>query len=361
MAAGVRRFALVVLLVVALAPGTWLRSSPQPRHEAIIASFKPLAFPPDAFSGPLKLVGAWHVTSRDWRFGGYSSLLPQPDGSLLAVSDGAKWMRFRPSETGGPVAAEFGELTPIYRSNYDSEAVARDPASGTLWVAFEGPNMLTRKDGRTGQARMIMPPQMRHWGVNQGAEAMVRLADGKFVILREGFDGWFSRTAHRGLLFAGDPFANPRAAEFTFVGPEGYKPTDAAVLPDGRMLVLMRQLAWPLPVTTRGLIVLADPAEIKPGAIWRGRVVARMARPLPVDNFEAIAVTPAEGGMSNLWLMSDDNRGATQRTILWRMRLDPARLPPVKALKPENKAADNKTANKKTREPAARPSADAAR
>ena len=69
---------------------------------------------------------------------------------------------------------------------------------------------------------------MRDWGWNTGPEAMVRLADGRFIVVREGFFG----ERHAGLLFAGDPLAVKQAPRhFVLAGPPGFRPTDMAQLP----------------------------------------------------------------------------------------------------------------------------------
>ena len=58
-----------------------------------------------------------------------------------------------------------------------------------------------------------------------------------------------------------------------------------------------------------------------------GTRLTRLEAPLPVDNFEGLAITPAAGGKVHVWLISDDNQAVTQRTLLWRLELDLADLP----------------------------------
>ena len=50
-----------------------------------------------------------------------------------------------------------------------------------------------------------------------------------------------------------------------------------------------------------------------------------MAPPLTVDNFEGIAVVPRATGGIRLYLVSDDNGSATQRTYLLAFDWQPAR------------------------------------
>jgi hypothetical protein len=218
------------------------------------------------------------------------------------------------------------------RYGYDAEAATRDPATGRIWIAWESRNRISRHRPDFGPARTVAPPAMRDWGLNSGPEAMVRLADGRFVVLREGFDGLLGDRRHRALLFAGDPVTAGPPESFTFVGPVGFSPTDVAQLPDGRVLILLRRLLWPIPARFAGRIVLADPRAIEAGAIWRGVVVAKLSSSLPVDNFEGLAIEPPPDekmadGRVTVWLISDANSAATQRTLLWKLSVDPAELP----------------------------------
>jgi hypothetical protein len=44
---------------------------------------------------------------------------------------------------------------------------------------------------------------------------------------------------------------------------------------------------------------------------------------LPRDNFEGLAVVPETDGALTLWLISDDNTAALQRTLLYKLRWQP--------------------------------------
>jgi hypothetical protein len=161
---------------------------------------------------------------------------------------------------------------------------------------------------------------------------MVRLTDGRFIVLREGFDrpdeyGILGGRRHEALLFSGDPITGARSIRFDVDGPGGFSPVDIAELPDKRVLILMRRAVWPLPIRVAGRIVIADPRTISPGGVWRTKVVARLASDMPIDNFEGMAIAPGEGGELTVWLISDDNSAATQRTLLWKLAVDPKSLP----------------------------------
>ena len=106
---------------------------------------------------------------------------------------------------------------------------------------------------------------------------------------------------------------------FRYAPPAGYRPVDAAALPDGRVLVLHRRVTIGLPYGFEAKISVADPREIAAGEDWRGREIATLDSPLPVDNVEGIAVAPQGDGSFVVWLISDDNNAALQRTLLYRL------------------------------------------
>lgn len=346
-----RRFLALLLLIAGLAPGTWLREPLPPPSSELALRVLPLDLPDAAERarqlGAFALEGAWELRSPHHGFGGYSALVALPDGQLLAFSDRGYLLGFSPPEapSEAPVVPWIGPIRPDVgerKEMFDAEAATFDPATGQVWIAWEYTNSISRHGLDFGAWEFVRPRAMRDWGANSGPEAMARLPDGRFIVLREGFDGLLENRRHRGLVFAGDPITAEPPRGFTFSGPAGFSPTDMAALPDGRVLILMRRLLWPLPARFSGLIAIADPADIRPGGIWRASVVARLSAPLPVDNFEGLAVAPRADGSLAVWLISDDNNAATQRTLLWRLSVDPARLPGT---------------SEKARETSARPSA----
>ena len=48
-----------------------------------------------------------------------------------------------------------------------------------------------------------------------------------------------------------------------------------------------------------------------------------MRLPLSFDSFKAVAPRPAADGGTLIYLLSDDNRSAVQRTLLMQFRLGP--------------------------------------
>jgi hypothetical protein len=311
---------LIVLLIVALglAPGTWLRSPwPVPPERPMLRAI-PLLQEARTI-GAARLAGVWELRSPSPDFHGYSALAALADGSLLALSDRGRVLRFGPPDLSrrsfriGPFSAREGGDKHLA----DIEAMTLDPRSGRLWIAYEGSNVIERRD-RDGAIERTRPMAMRNWPANTGPEAMVRLTDGRFIVLSESPGTWFGRSTP-GLLFPGDPIDGVEPLRFRFLPPEGFRPVDIAQIPDGRVLILVRRVEWGLPPGFAGQLVLADPKLIGAGKAWRGQVVAEITNPVPTENFEGLAVVPRERGGVVLWLISDDNQSAFQRTLLLKL------------------------------------------
>ena len=318
-----RKALLLLLVILGLAPGTWLRSPRPPADERQLLSLHALRIP-DVDLGPLEPTGAWVLDSPNDQFGSYSSLVALGDGTLLAASDKGSMMRFSPRrESAAQVRiGYFGQDGNRSKWQLDIESMTRDPASGRLWQGFEGDNRIERFDPRSLVRATVRPEAMRSWSSNHGPEAMVRLADGRFIVIAEGTFRWLDDEVPA-LLFPSDPLAGAEPAAFRFVSPAGYQPVDIAQLPDGRALILLRKVVWGMPPGFAGKLMLADPATIRAGQVWRAAPLADLVAPLPSDNFEGLAVEPDGRGGTVLWLISDDNDSIAQRTLLLRLEWPP--------------------------------------
>ncbi len=275
--------------------------------------------------GPLRLLAAWRLESRDPAFGSWSALAAH--GPFLTfVSDAGAVFRLRMAAL-RPVGAQWRDLPAgpgpaAEKEHRDSEGLAIDPATGRAWVTFEHRHSIWRyAPGFTRAERAVFPPEMQGWASNGGGEAIVRRADGSFIVFEEGRRAPGFRT---GLIWAGDP-TEPGArppARFAYRPGDGFRVTEAAELPDRRLLLLERRLG--LPSTVRLVLVEAD--AIRPGARVAGRVLATFAPPLLADNFEALAVA-RESGRTILWIASDDNFSRLQRSLLMKFVFDEREKP----------------------------------
>lgn len=320
------RLILILLLIVGLAPGTWLRTDVDRTAGAKRITFTSIDVPPLRV-GQLRLVKAWQLDSPSHMFGGLSALRWRGDDSFLAVSDSGAIVSFALPQG---LAAARGLQTRIRPMPgllgpnglvVDMESLARDPATGQSWIGFESVNAIARYSNNLMVERVVRPRAMRGWGVNSGPEAMVRLADGRFIVLAEG-DAWTDDPSPA-LLFPSDPVEGAMPQRFRFDRPHGYRPVDMIALPDGRVVVLLRRVEFGLPPHFSGALMVLDPAAIRRGVAWHGRVIALLDNPLPTDNYEGLALGKVTAEGVDLWLISDDNNSALQRTMLlqlhWQM------------------------------------------
>jgi hypothetical protein len=266
---------------------------------------------------PLTFVRAWTLSSDDPNFGGVSAMLRDASG-FTAVTDAGAIIRFQMDARGRvsnarTTALPKGCAPDLLKPSLDAESVTRDPANGEVLFGFEWRHAICRADqGLKRAIRIVQPAAMRGWSLNSGAEAMVALSDGSTIIFAE--RGRDDNSAGPALIFDGDPaISSTQVSRFTYRPPAGFHPTDAAQLPDGRLIILNRRYQFPLSFSAV-LTVLAE-KSIRAGATVEGEVIARIEPPGIADNFEAMVVSRSNG-RSFLWLMSDDNFIAYQQTYL---------------------------------------------
>lgn len=279
--------------------------------------------------GPLQLAGMWRLTGADRRFGGYSALVARP-GGLRAVSDRNRSLLIDlPLQAGSrlaPIPRMLALVGPDGRHvGFDIESVVKD-VDGALWIGLEDEWHVARADTRLGKARFFGVPELRKWPRNGGVEAMTRLTDGRWIMLCESCDGP-QRGLHLGLVFDGRPGLT-RARPFGIAIPSGFDPVDAATLPDGRVLLLVRRLVL-LPLHFEARIVVADFKALDASRPVPTHEVARLDGPFIRENWEGMAVL-SNGPDLILWLVSDANDSAFQETRLLQLRFDPARLDPAR-------------------------------
>ena len=319
-----------ILLAFALAPGLWWRTDLPPEDHDAPVTIERLAGVAEQ-GGTLAWEAGWVLDSRRPRFGGYSALVSLGPSGLLAASDGGQLL-FVSLSGGAPVAARIEPFIrrggPEMKRAFDLEALARDPRDGTLWLAAERSNLVLRFDAALRPTGRAAPQAMAGWRNNGGAEAMTRLADGRFVVLQEAASRRLG-DEHRGLMFAGDPTdpATPAPLAFRFLPPGGYSPVDLAQLPDGRVLVLLRRVTWPLPPLFASALAVADPAAIRRDGLWSAQRLPWNPA-WPRENFEGLAVQPHPSGGLRVWLIADDNEMQRwQRTLLVALHWRPQHAP----------------------------------
>jgi hypothetical protein len=254
------------------------------------------------------------LTSDDRRIGAISALAVEPGGTFLALTDHATLLRFAPPQAGGGAGQvaihplQHGPGNLAEKIHRDSESLAL--ANGQMWVGYENSNQVWRYAARDFAATAkAAPAALRKWQLNRGTEAMLRFPDGRFLLVSEDED---DKGISAAILFLGDP-AEPgtRAVPLTIDPPPGQRVTDAALLPDGRLLFLTRGIGLWSGWTAR-LLVGALPAQ---GSAIATQEVAAFESPLTRDNLEGLAIAQ-EAGRTIVWIASDDNLLALQRTLL---------------------------------------------
>jgi hypothetical protein len=315
------------------------------RNDSQQIALRPLLLDPDHPGlnkvGGLRFLKAWELNSDNSDFGGISALMALPDGRFVGLSDAGTLIGFgvtQDNKVDHPFIAPLpGTIGPkINYRDKDSESIAFDPGTGRFWIGFEAKHRIARFTASFARSDgKYTAPEMRLWGDNTGAEAIVRLPDGRFVVFSEGMD--MPGYAYQALTFSGDP-VEPGTSHFAFAyrPPAGYKPTDAAMAPDGRLLILNRRLAFPSGLSAK--LTSIDPAGIKKGVTLTGKLIATLASPLLVDNMEGLAVT-VEQGHTVIWMISDNNFNAWQRTILMKFILTEDVTRGAGAKKPEAETA----------------------
>lgn len=315
------RFLLLAVVVAGLAPGTFVRTPTGARSDRAEVTVTPLP-ERSGLSGALTLTGAWELTASHGWFGGFSALTAAPGGTLIAGSDRGFLLDLALSDQGPralPGSFRFAGISTRGREEYvDLESLTRDPATGTLWGGFEYENLIVRWS-RNGAVALRAPPSMARWSLNSGPETMVRLANGRFLVIEEGNHEGLVRL-HQALVFPADPTGRQAPIRSHFEAPENYDPVDATQLPDGRLLILLRRVRYSLPARFDTAIMIADPRDIRPQQVWRGRMIQRLKGGIFADNFEGIAFVPSatDPAKGSVWLIADDNFSVFQRNLLVR-------------------------------------------
>jgi hypothetical protein len=163
-------------------------------------------------------------------------------------------------------------------------------------------------------------------GRNGGLETMADTADGRRLIVCETRRGASSTVP--AWVGRGEDWT-PREYPLGFAGGwagEPFRPTGAALLPDGDLLVLERRFP---PIGVR--LVRVPRASLDSAGTLAPREIARFESPLTLDNFEGVEARRDASGRTLVYLLSDDNgcaktpgalRSGLQRTLLLLFALE---------------------------------------
>ena len=260
-------------------------------------------------------------------FGGFSALEVSPDGRRLwALSDQGRVLRgrLRYDIDGRLLGLDRTTLTPLLDTDgrpvagarRDAEGLARLP-DGSFVVSYEWRHRLALHDvdlPETAAVGLPAPQDFRHLESNRGVEALTMLADGQLLMLGEAslrgevsaFPGWLSD--------AGGWY------RFVYLAARGYRPTGAATLPTGDVVVIERR--DPVLLLTGGRIVLVPGDTIRGGESIGGIELGRLVPPALNANYEGIAAWQDDDGRARLLVISDNNFLSVQRTLLLQFILE---------------------------------------
>ena len=285
------------LLIVGLVVGTHWHLSRLPDREErpdahAVVNFTPVQLVSDG-ALPLRIAGAWQLTSSEPRMGGVSALAIDR-GEFIALTDSGVVIRL-PRPGPGRQIAEFRDLSdgpgsPRYKAGRDSEALARDSAGRGWWVGFENRHSawLFNDDFSRVERRIALGGL--GWRANKGAEGAL-LGPSGLLLFPEG-GGEMVRIGNDGATERVD-LANPFG-----------RLADATSLLDGRIVVLSRNFS---PAGFSARLLLLDGIRLVPLAtLGFGRL----------DNPEAIAAETLPRGGVRLWVMTDNDYRRRVPTLL---------------------------------------------
>lgn len=348
------RILACLFLIFFLVPVTYVRGPAPPPNDSQFISLERLAFdssnPDRVRTGRLEFLDGWKLTSDNSSFGGISSMLLLPEDRFFMLSDAGVLIGFTlnadKSLAVRPFIAPLPEGpardNPHAKVIWDAESFLHNPETQRFWVGFERQHSVWRYGPAFARKESMWEvPAMKEWPVNGGAEAMLRLPDGRFLVFSE--SAQYAKGGSEVLIFDGDPSEPGTEWElFGYQPPKGYRLTDACLLPDGTALLLHRRFT-PLQGVS-AILSIADPAEIAAGEVWTSKRIAVLKPPMRVDNMEALAISQEmhDGKPATMvWIASDDNFQAIQETILLKFRLLKGRKRPSgKKTEPKTEKAE---------------------
>tara|TARA_R110002110_G_scaffold107622_11_gene269244 strand:+ start:4148 stop:5302 length:1155 start_codon:yes stop_codon:yes gene_type:complete len=294
-------------------------------------------------AGKLIWEGGIEITSPNDKFGGWSGLAVSGDGAaLLAISDKGRWLTamLLYDERGRLSGLAEGRMAPMLGldgkpldgkrlGDAESLAIGSDMLIGNAYVGFERAHRIWRYD--LAQAGFAARPEQlltqRNFGrlnPNGGIESLDLLAPARpdaaprlFAITEDTLD---PRGLIKGFI------ADGRDISWFALKPNGpYKPTDAALLPSGDILLLERRFSLLAGVGME--LRLIRSGNVKAGAVLEGEVLAEAGPHYSIDNMEGLAVRQDKNKDLLIYMISDNNFNPLQRTLLLMFRLPADAIP----------------------------------
>lgn len=268
-------------------------------------------------TGSLIYRGGVELTSPDRAFGGFSGIVVSTDGArLTAVSDRGQWLEAALDyDAGGRLARVSGgrmaaiadkDGVVLAGSIADAESLSLS-GDGRLFVSFEREHRVdayrtdeTGKivfDFRFAEFSDDAPPY------NDGVESVTVLDDGVLVLSEAPF-----ASGANGYFFAPDGKRRP----LSFSDKKDYAVTEAARLGDS-LYILERAFSKLKGVRAR---LLRAPLPSANDLTLNADLLVQLSPPYVIDNMEGLDARRGPNDETLLYVMSDDNHSARQKTIL---------------------------------------------
>ncbi|MGD2131526.1 MAG: esterase-like activity of phytase family protein [Maricaulaceae bacterium] len=242
---------------------------------------------------------------------------PQIECGLLSIAD----------PSGAPLPGQHAD---------DSEGLARLPSGGWL-VSFEREHRMSALVGGEAPREATIYTFDNH-GLedNQSLEALTVLADGQILagaetpsILGRPHPVWRLPPVNEDDLAsaaAGAPAREaPRSPTFRIADPNGYALVGMDTTARGNLITLHRFYTDRTGVRIRVGFLPRDVAEGGTGVQDVAEIAAfDQDSPIPIDNFEGVATRPGADGLTEIWIVSDNNFSQSQKTLLYGFTFDEA-------------------------------------
>ncbi|MBK6702935.1 MAG: esterase-like activity of phytase family protein [Caulobacteraceae bacterium] len=272
--------------------------------------------------GRLAYRGGLELRSRNPMFVGLSGIEMLDSGRVVAISDEADWIEAqlgfddRGYLTGfNDVRAAFmrDERGRVLQTKYeaDSEGLAQLP-DGRFAVSFERTHLIRiydlNRDGPFGVAEL--GPRLEgseRLPANASFEALAAF-DNAVITGAEG-----GETPTTPVWVAPLGARTPVPSRSTYPLSDGFSLTGMDRMPDGSFVALERFYA---PVIGPRARITRFEAPSQDGGDIHPEVLASLEPPFPLDNFEGISAVRTPEGATRIYIVSDNNKSAQQRTLL---------------------------------------------
>jgi len=309
-----------------LLPGAPAQADPVAVRTAVL-ELNP-ALPAETRLGRLNYLGGLILASEDGRFGSYSGIAVDADGTgLWAVADTGHWLRlnFRRNDNGVPADVSAAQILPLRDANgtavtrkvlSDAEGLRRLP-DGRWVVSFERAHRLWFYDqpGAAATGTLAVPPAVAQQPDNGGIEAVAAFTNGDLLLFSEDMPALNGAAGSAAWLWRKGAWH-----DLAWPARDDFKPTDAVALDNGDVIVLER---FYIPIIGPKARLQRIPAASLDAGQLQPELLAEWAAPYSVDNMEALDLRRMPDGSLWLYVMSDDNQNILQRTLLMLFRYTP--------------------------------------